>query len=199
MLPLLGIGSDGNEGVIRIPQSSSINGTSASYCLVSYPGHTLGGSYPCVGVQSVYSTTPADWVSDQVLIFVIVYYFQIWNKKEHNIINSRDILYHMSHVYWGVRYYDIVVHNVNHLSGYVLLEGHLFTVLRTLRNFWVATKALQDHSQFLSAHWIERVGKVHKHYIQSFVLLLVLLLEPSEDKHYVCDAPFGSEPTLGFW
>ena len=27
--------------------------------------------------------------SDRGLIVVIVYYFQIWNKKEHNIINSR--------------------------------------------------------------------------------------------------------------
>ena len=32
-------GSNGNEGVFRISQSSNINGTSASDCLVSYPGH----------------------------------------------------------------------------------------------------------------------------------------------------------------
>ena len=30
-------GSDGNEGVLHIPQSSSITGTSQSDCLVSYP------------------------------------------------------------------------------------------------------------------------------------------------------------------
>ena len=36
-----GPGSDGNEGVLRIPQSSSITGTSPSDCLVSYPGHSL--------------------------------------------------------------------------------------------------------------------------------------------------------------
>ena len=34
-------GSDGNEGVFHIPQSSSITGTSPSDCLVSYPGHSL--------------------------------------------------------------------------------------------------------------------------------------------------------------
>ena len=34
-----GPGSDGNEGVFRIPQSSSIAGTSPLDCLVSYPGH----------------------------------------------------------------------------------------------------------------------------------------------------------------
>ena len=38
-----GPGSNGNEGVLRIPQSSSIAGTSPSDCLVSYPGHSLGG------------------------------------------------------------------------------------------------------------------------------------------------------------
>ena len=35
--------SNGNEGVPRITQSSSITGTSPSGCLVSYPGHSLGG------------------------------------------------------------------------------------------------------------------------------------------------------------
>ena len=36
---------------------------------------------------------------DQGLIVVIVYYFQIWNKKEHNIIISRVIESHMSPMY----------------------------------------------------------------------------------------------------
>ena len=48
--------TDGNEGVLRIPQSSSIAGTSPSDCL----GHSLGvGSYPSAEKQSVYSTAPA--------------------------------------------------------------------------------------------------------------------------------------------
>ena len=33
-------GSDGNDGGIHIPQSSSITGTLPSDCLVSYPGHS---------------------------------------------------------------------------------------------------------------------------------------------------------------
>ena len=42
-----GPGSNGNEGVLHIPQSPSITGTSHSDCLVSYPGHSFGGvSYP---------------------------------------------------------------------------------------------------------------------------------------------------------
>ena len=36
-------GSDGNEGVLRIPQSSSITGTLLSVCLISYPRHSLQG------------------------------------------------------------------------------------------------------------------------------------------------------------
>ncbi len=48
-------GSDGNEGVLRIPQSSSIAGTSPSDCLVSYPGHTLGVVLPlCKGAVGVF-------------------------------------------------------------------------------------------------------------------------------------------------
>ena len=54
--------SDGNEGVLHIPQSSSTAVTSLSDCLVSYPGHSFGGgSYPSAEKQSVYSTAPADW------------------------------------------------------------------------------------------------------------------------------------------
>ena len=37
------LGSDGNERVLRIPLSSSVTGTSLSDCLVTYPGHSLGG------------------------------------------------------------------------------------------------------------------------------------------------------------
>ena len=37
-----GPGSDGNERVLRIPQSSSINGASSLDGLVSYPGHSSG-------------------------------------------------------------------------------------------------------------------------------------------------------------
>ena len=58
-----GSGSDGNEGVLCIPQSSSITGTSPSDCLVSYPGHSLGvggRDFPSAEVQSVYSTVLAN-------------------------------------------------------------------------------------------------------------------------------------------
>ena len=38
-------GSNGNEGVLCIPQSSSITGTSPSDCVVPYPGHSLRGCF----------------------------------------------------------------------------------------------------------------------------------------------------------
>ena len=53
--------SDGNKGVLLIPRSSSITGTSSSDCLVSLPGHSLEGSYSSAEKQSVYSTAPASW------------------------------------------------------------------------------------------------------------------------------------------
>ena len=56
---LSGPGNDGIKGVLQIPQSSSINGTSPSDCLVSYLGHSFGESYPSAEKQSVYSTTQA--------------------------------------------------------------------------------------------------------------------------------------------
>ena len=59
-----GPGSDGNEGILCIPQSSSITWTSPSDCLASYPVHLLGGGLTSSAeMQSVYSTAPADWTS----------------------------------------------------------------------------------------------------------------------------------------
>ena len=52
-----GSASDGNEGVLRIPQSSSITGTSPSDCLVSYPGNSLGGGLTRVVVGVFYSSS----------------------------------------------------------------------------------------------------------------------------------------------
>ena len=67
MLPTLGQsgpGSNGNEGVLRIPQSPSITGTSPTHCLVSYTGHSLGG-----GVSVFYSPS---WLGKRVYIFEIL-------------------------------------------------------------------------------------------------------------------------------
>ena len=53
--------SDGNEGVLRIPQSSSITKASQSDCFVSYQIHSSGESYTSAEKQSEYFSVPADW------------------------------------------------------------------------------------------------------------------------------------------
>ena len=59
-------GSDGNEGLLCIPQSSSITGASPSDCWVLYLGHSLGESYPLPEMQSVYLTAQAYWTGEKV-------------------------------------------------------------------------------------------------------------------------------------
>ena len=54
-----GPGSNGNEAVLCISQSSSI--TRHQICLLSYVGHSLGKSYLSTNMQSVYYTALADW------------------------------------------------------------------------------------------------------------------------------------------
>ena len=61
MLGQNGSGSNGNEGLLHIPQRSTITENSSSDDLVSYPGHSLRKSYPSAEIQSVYSTAPANW------------------------------------------------------------------------------------------------------------------------------------------
>ena len=56
-----GPGNNGNEGVLRIPQSSSITGASPTDYLVSYLGHSLEEFYSSAEMQLVYFTAPIDW------------------------------------------------------------------------------------------------------------------------------------------
>ena len=51
--------SNGREGVLHIPQSSSITEASPSDSWVSYLGHSLGECYPSAEMQSVYTAAPA--------------------------------------------------------------------------------------------------------------------------------------------
>ena len=53
-----GPGSNGNEGVFPFPKAPVL--LEPRICLVSYPGHSLGG-YSSAEVQSVYSTAPIKW------------------------------------------------------------------------------------------------------------------------------------------
>ena len=62
---ICGPASDGNEKVLRIPQCFYITETSPSDCLVSYPGHSLWGSYLPAEKQLIYSTAPVNWSQAQ--------------------------------------------------------------------------------------------------------------------------------------
>ena len=76
---LSGPGSDGNEGVHCIPQTSSITGTSSSDCLVSYREHSLcmwvwGGGLPlCKEVVSVFRSR--SWLGKTSLLNCFVFLF----------------------------------------------------------------------------------------------------------------------------
>ena len=58
-----GPGNDGSKEVLRIPQHSSINGTSSSDHLVSYQETRWGDLTPFFEMQLVYSTAPIDWAN----------------------------------------------------------------------------------------------------------------------------------------
>ena len=78
--------SNGNEGVLRIPQRPSITGTSPSDCLVSYSGALIGGSYPSVEVQSVYSSAPS-WLGNKAQLITTIFR---WLKKFCSACKSVD-------------------------------------------------------------------------------------------------------------
>ena len=67
-------GGDSNEGILCIPQSSSITGAIPSDCLVSYVGQSFREYYPSPEMQSAYSTVSADladwavwtWITESI-------------------------------------------------------------------------------------------------------------------------------------
>ena len=57
--------------------------------------------------QNIFLSCPR--YCDRGLVIVIEYYFQIWNKKEHNIISSRVISNHMGSMYIETPYITIYI------------------------------------------------------------------------------------------
>ena len=66
-------GSNGNEEVLPILQTSNITGVSLSDFLVPYPGHFLEESYPSAEMQSVYCTALVDRIPS-VCVFLCCLY-----------------------------------------------------------------------------------------------------------------------------
>ena len=89
-------GSNCNEGVLHISQSSSITGASPSDCLVSFSGHSLDESYPSAEKQSVYSratanrATSALWQNLKYLsVFLLSFIFMLWSIEWQNQLNDK--------------------------------------------------------------------------------------------------------------
>ena len=66
-----GLGCDCDEGVLHIPQISSITGTLPSNCLVSYTGHSLGRGLTTLQRCSRYILRPQP--TGQLFILVYMY------------------------------------------------------------------------------------------------------------------------------
>ena len=78
--------SDGNEGILYIPQSYCITGASPSDCLISYLGHSFKESYPfrdtlCVLCSPSRLGQRKIWVlyPDSLIIFMIDKYYFLFN------------------------------------------------------------------------------------------------------------------------
>ena len=71
-----GPGSDNNERILRIPQSSSITGALPLECLVSYPGLLLVvvGSYPPAEMQCILQPQLTELI---LLKFFLIAYLRI--------------------------------------------------------------------------------------------------------------------------
>ena len=72
-----GPGSNGNEEILCIPQSSSITGTSPSDCLVSYPGHSLGRGLTPLQKSSQCILQPQPTGQINYLYLNVIFYFYL--------------------------------------------------------------------------------------------------------------------------
>ena len=79
-------GSDGNEIIPRISQSSSSTGALSSDCLMSYLVHSLkgGGSYSFTDMQSVFSTALVDY--DELPFYPVC-----WGCRIHRLLFCRRL------------------------------------------------------------------------------------------------------------
>ena len=74
-------GCDGNEGVLRIPQNSSIIGTSPSDCLVSYLGHSWGEVLPLCRDAVCVFLQPQPIGQSLVIRLSVLFFFHFWSSS----------------------------------------------------------------------------------------------------------------------
>ena len=115
-----GPGSNVNEGVLHIPQSSR-TGTSPSDCLVLYPGHSLRrGFYPSAEMESIYSRKQADWAESlcvEVFSFISLHqnalpHVEFWTNR------TKHLLY----LFWKPNIWD------KFFCHRLFQRGHLTTI-----------------------------------------------------------------------
>ena len=86
-----GPGSHGNEGILHIPQSSSITEASPLNCLVSYPGHSLGGVLTlCRDAVSVFCSPSwlGQWTVYACVCVCIYIYIYIYIYPMHKLFSG---------------------------------------------------------------------------------------------------------------
>ena len=130
-----GPGSNDDEGVLHITQSFRI-GASTSDGLLSYPGHSLVGSYPFAEIQSVYSTVPTDRVVScgrhlsafSSLCTLSVLRYSVGSCMVWNMFNFNTQCPMICHVKYVNIYYILV--------DQVTLMGRLYTIMLRRREIW---------------------------------------------------------------
>ena len=118
-----GPGSNGHEGVLRIPQSFSTAGTSPSDCLVSYPGHLLeGGVLPlCRGAVGVfYNPSPLDnaVTGKYLLEYIFVYNFVSPNASLFSLPSCCNFCVHVPVFALNTVKFCVLRYNVNNIKSY---------------------------------------------------------------------------------
>ena len=87
--------SNGNEGVHRIPQCSSITRTSTSVCLVSYLGHSLVGVLPLCrkAVSGFYRPSRLEKISIRKNISSSIIFLSILGKNVFALNESFEVFF----------------------------------------------------------------------------------------------------------
>ena len=164
-----GLGSDDNEGQVRIPQSSSITGASTADCWVSYPGHSLRESYLSAQMQSAYSTAPANWASPTMVAMpssqtkLILLYFGLWpGQKCHSKVMHRKEVTHSNGSYErksrGPKLADEMGRGKKNSHGTLIdwCTGREWPVncMTVISAGWRSIIPFQKSSRLLSGRWI---------------------------------------------
>ena len=76
--------------------------TGQSDCLVLYPGHSLGGSYPSAEQQSVYSIVPVDWA---IRLFSVINRTLVGGSL---LSAEKQSVYSIVTVDWAIRLFSVI-------------------------------------------------------------------------------------------